>query len=190
MRERERRMLGEKEEWPDRPRLIANITSPLGATTTALLVFLAPPLSMSPLVPPARLTCAAFTRPSVWPAPCLAVFDVDLSCGILSYLISYIYHIYIPVFMCPLSAVLVLALPLSSTSSSWNPFSAVPFWHFHSLCTYTTYVQRWLIDFNGVSVTAEVAKSTHSLYISYHCKSMSPVKCFSNELNVLNDLRI
>lgn len=58
-----------REGWPDRPRLVANITSPLGATTAATLIFLPP----SSLYPPLCLTCTAFTRLSVCLAPCPAI---------------------------------------------------------------------------------------------------------------------
>lgn len=58
-----------REGWPDRPRLVANITSPLGATTATMLIFLPP----SSLYPPLCLTCTAFTRLSVCLAPCPAI---------------------------------------------------------------------------------------------------------------------
>lgn len=43
------------EGWPDRPRLGPNITSPLGATTTAMLIFLPPPSSFLNPTPPSHL---------------------------------------------------------------------------------------------------------------------------------------
>lgn len=111
-------------------------------------------LPPSPLYPPSRLTCAAFTCMSVCPAPCLAIcvcwllvcfvffsllhHTVLLPCFLSPHELL-LFSIYIPALMCPLSAVLVLTLFLSSTSSSWYllfPQSAFPSDIFF-LCTFT-----------------------------------------------------
>ena len=130
---------GGGEGWPDRPRLIANITCPLGATNATKLIFLPLFLPYLALFPPPSvslvqllLACQSVSLP-VRP-----FVLVGLSCGLSFSLLSAVdaflllcfflsprepllSRIYIPVLMCPLSFVLVLAP--SSTSLFSFPLS-------------------------------------------------------------------
>lgn len=135
-----RRGGGGVEGWPDRPRLIANITSPLGATNATKLIFLPPlpPLSrFTPPPPSVSLVQLLLACQSV-SLPVRPFVSVGLSCGLSFSLLSTVdaflllcfflsprepllSRIYIPVLMCPLSAVLVLAP--SSTSLFSFPLS-------------------------------------------------------------------
>lgn len=130
---------GERGEgWPDSPRLVANITLPLGATNATALIFLLLFLP-SPHLPALSFcrTCRPFTRLSVCLDPCPTICVCwPLRWPVFFSLLAGHRHcfasspcllssrepscIYAPVLMGPLSAVLVLLL--SSTSLSFVPF--------------------------------------------------------------------